>query len=216
MVIRQFTPAGTSAILFWIKASEWKKAPDLVFHECNKNGPVVGSAIMRRHDHEMTLRLGGNGTLDDHSAGGGLATMKQDKKHHDSAYTLAIPTASTSQQRLYRSHRTQSSKDGVQGLAAKLAYYNWTITNVRREKVGLYLENPRSGISLLRGKLRLNPDTLDQLDDVLSLLLGLMAIIERTQRTRRHLNLAPALNTIPASPTAGPRTVSKAPLEDTV
>ncbi|KAJ9113512.1 hypothetical protein QFC20_001863 [Naganishia adeliensis] len=190
LIVRHLTLKGTSEVAFWAETSEWKKEPDLVFHEGGKDGPVAGSGIMRKRNHEMTFRIGGNGTVDDHSVGDELATVNQDKKWRDSAYTLAIPTISAHAPRLYHFTRTQSTKDGVQGFAAKLAYYNWIISNVRREKVGLYLENPKNGISLTRGNLTLNPDTLDDPTDLLVLLLGLVAINERT---RRDLNLTIAI-----------------------
>lgn len=190
LVIKHPTSSGSFEMLYWIKTTEWKKEPDIVFHERSKEGTIVGSGIMRKRNREMTFRIGGDGTLDDHSAGKETATVNQDKKWHDSAYTLAIRTASAHAPRLYHFTRTQSSKDGVQGFAAKLAYYNWNITNVRREKVGLCLENPKGGISLTRGKLSLDPDTLDQPSDLLVLLLGLIAIDERT---RRDLNLTTTL-----------------------
>lgn len=189
LIIKYLTPA-TSEVVFWAETSEWKKEPDLVFRKGAKDGPVAGSGIMRKRNHEMTFRIGGNGTVEDHSVGNELATVNQDKKWRDSAYTLAIPTTSAHAPRLYHFTRTQSTKDGVQGIAAKLAYYNWIVSNVRKEKVGLYLENPKNGISLTRGKMTLNPDTLDEPGDLLVLLLGLVAINERA---RRDLNLTIAI-----------------------
>ncbi|GHJ87272.1 hypothetical protein NliqN6_3674 [Naganishia liquefaciens] len=169
-------------IIYLVETAAWKKEPDLVFHQGSKAGPVVGSAVLRKRNHTMTLKLGGDGTLGDHQLIEDLAKIDQDKKWRDSAYTLAIPTSSNSQPRIYHFTRTQSTKDGVNGILAKMAYYNWSITNVRRERVGLWLENPKGGISLTTGTLKVDVDTLDQRSDLDYILLGLGAITERTRR----------------------------------
>lgn len=181
LVMNQVT-GNSSEPLYWIETAAWKKEPDLVFHQGSKAGPVIGSAILRKRNHTMTLKLGGQGILDDHQREEELATINQDKKWSDKAYTLATASSSTSQPRVYHFTRTQSAKDGVQGVLAKMAYYNWLITNVRRERVGLWLENPKGGISLTTGTLKLNIDTLDLQDDLAFLLYGIVAITERTRR----------------------------------
>jgi hypothetical protein len=190
LLIKRIPPEGHAVLAYWVKVSEWKSLPDLVFHEGEKEGPIVGSAVMRKRNHEMTLKVGGTGTLDDHSASNGLATVNKDNKWHDNVYTLTIPATSTRGPRTYHFTRTQSTKDGVHGIAAKLAYYNWNIHNVRRERVGLYLESAK-GLSLTRGKLTLYPDTLDDPDDLFVVLLGLDAI---TERVTRDVNLIVAVS----------------------
>lgn len=181
LVFKQI-PNNETEEAYWVETAAWKKEPDLVFHQGGKAGPVVGSAVLRKRNHTMTLKLGGTGILADHQLVEDLATIDQDKKWRDSAYTLAIPTSSTNQRRLYHFTRTQSTKDGVQGVLAKMAFYNWLITNVRRERVGLWLENPKGGISLTTGALKMNMDTLDEQDDLAYILYGLAAITERTRR----------------------------------
>ncbi|KAJ9122295.1 hypothetical protein QFC22_001716 [Naganishia vaughanmartiniae] len=174
--------SNTWNTVYWIEDFEWKKEPDLVFHDGDRQGPVIGSTIMRKRIHDMTLRLGGGGTLQDHQEDGALlGRISQDKKYHDKGYTLSIPTTSGGS-RMYHFERTQSTKDGVKGFMGKLAFYNWLITNVRKETVGLYLENVKGAISLTRGALTIKPDTLDEESDMTYVLLGLVTIMERTQR----------------------------------
>jgi hypothetical protein len=176
-------------LLFWIETAAWKKEPDLVFHQGGKAGSVVGSAVLRKRNRTMTLKMGGDGTLNDHQRVEELATINQDRKWRDGAYTLAIPTTS-SEPRTYHFTRTQSTKDGVKGIMGKIAYYNWLITNVRRDRVGLWLENTRGAISLTTGTINVNMDTLDQQDDLTFILYGLVAI---TERTRRDIQLTVAV-----------------------
>lgn len=190
LVIKQVI-GNNPELLYWIETAAWKKEPDLVFHLGGKGGPVVGSAVLRKRNHTMTLKLGGSGTLNDHQRAEELATINQDKKWRDGAYTLAIPTTS-GEPRLYHFTRTQSTKDGVKGILGKLAFYNWLITNVRRGRVGLWLENTRGAISLTTGTLTVNADAMDQEDDLTFILYGLVAI---TERTRRDIQLTNQLTT---------------------
>lgn len=189
LLIKQVSSEGNAVLAYWVNVSEWKSLPDLVFREGGKEGPIAGSAIMRKRNHEMTLKVGGNGTLDDHSIGNGLMTVNQDKKGHDNVYTLAIHTGSINGPRTYHITRTQSTKDGVHGIAAKMAYYNWNIHNVRRDRVGLYLESTK-GLSLTRGKLTLNPDSMDDPGHLFVILLAMAAI---TERVTREINLVVAV-----------------------
>ncbi|KAJ9108259.1 hypothetical protein QFC19_002507 [Naganishia cerealis] len=187
LVVKRLEAPATWITQYWIKISEWKKEPDFVFHDEHRAGPVIGSGVMRKRNHDMTLRIGGTGTLGDHQDGALLAKVNQDKKYRDSGYTLKIPTSSGNGSRIYHFARTQSTADGVKGFMGKLAFYNWLITNVRKETVGLYLENTKGAISLTRGAFTINPNTLDGESDTLFVMLGLVAIMERA---RRDLTLA--------------------------
>jgi hypothetical protein len=62
------------------------------------------------------------------------------------------------------------------------AFYNWIITNAHMETVGLYLENPRGIVSSTRGTLTINPGRVGEESDVMFVLFGLIAILERTRR----------------------------------
>ncbi|KAJ9127233.1 hypothetical protein QFC24_001471 [Naganishia onofrii] len=182
LVLKRLEPSSaTWTTVYWIETFEWKKEPDLVLHERHRAGPIAGSAIMRKRNHEMTLKVDGTGALQDHQDGATLGRINQDKKYHDKGYTLDIPTPSGGS-RMYHFARTQSAKDGVKGFMGKLAFYNWLITNARQETVGLYLENTKGAISLTRGALTINPDMMDQESDLPYILLGLVTIMERTQR----------------------------------
>ena len=164
--------------VFFAAVSEAKSMNDIVLHECDKTGVVVGSAGLRS-GKSINLALGANSAEKDNIAE--WSEMKSEKKIMGSLkYSFTVP-ASTSyiQPRRFIWHRKKCEDKTISRLKRmSLTNYEITLENTG-EVLALYTENALRAESE-RGRLLING--FSSTDEEIYILLGTLALCERERR----------------------------------